>query len=239
MSTMTEVKERPILMSAPMVRALLSGAKTMTRRPVKPQPPATAKGFEAITSRPEDYYDFVEVSGGHDAQFLRCPYGRVGERLWVKETWAIDQCGPRVSLDKETWSEGWPLSRLRYVATDEAPSTDRSTNKGYWWNKRSSMFMPRWASRITLEITGVRVERLQDISEADAIAEGVLHWGANMNQAEAATAALFAAVSHCVTKSESVPIWLFHQLWESINGDDSWKLNPWLWVVEFKRLEPK
>jgi hypothetical protein len=86
MSTMTEVKERPILMSAPMVRALLSGAKTMTRRPVKPQPPATAKGFEAITSRPEDYYDFVEVGGGHDAQFLRCPYGRVGDRLWVKET---------------------------------------------------------------------------------------------------------------------------------------------------------
>ncbi len=138
-------RERPILFSAPMVRALLSGAKTQTRRAVKPP-----RGYRwldlAVGTMVND--------GGHKKHIsdLRCPYGEPGDRLWCKETWC-----PDVGCVTSTW----------YRAT----SPELPPGAGHRW--RPSIHMPRWASRITLEITGVRVEHLGQLSDADAIAEGV------------------------------------------------------------------
>lgn len=130
----------------------------------------------------------------------RCPYGQPGDRLWVRETWAAPH-----SCDHLKPSEVGPeWRRIHYAATESLG----------WLIKRPSIFMPRWASRITLEITGVRVERLQAISEADAKAEG----------------------SSLVSGSYSHRGW-FRELWGEINGPGSWEVNPWVWVVEFRRLE--
>ncbi|HZZ77139.1 MAG TPA: hypothetical protein VFE62_01390 [Gemmataceae bacterium] len=187
------MKARPILMSAPMVNALLSGAKSQTRRIVKPQ--ATGKTC---------LYDPAIGFRFHGGPNLKCPYGQPGDLLWVKETWAIKDCGNRVSLNPDAWASGWPVNRLQYCATDDPPQPD------YWWNKRSSMFMPRWASRLTLELTDVRVERLKDISEANACAEGFASDG-----------------------DESAKLW-YAMLWDKINGNGAWEQNPWVWALTFK-----
>ena len=208
------MKERPILFSAPMVRALLAGTKTQMRRIVK------ARDLE-----------WVDVHQGlrEPDNAERCPHGQPGDRLWVQEAW-------RAEL---TWNTTKPSgipdeAALWYEADDQQRNNGRGTKfKG---KLRSSIHMPRAASRITLEITSVRVERLQDISEADAKAEGIFphvrggwHWlkhdssnPNDWNQFGYKTAAL-----------------AFQALWESINGPDSWDANPWVWVVEFKAIEAK
>ena len=164
--------ERPILFSAPMVRAILDGNKTQTRRVVKLKP------------------DYMETFLRLPNKVACCPYGQPGGRLWVRET--FEDC------------ESALHSCVLYRADGGTPGTK--------WTP--SIHMPRWASRITLEITGVRVERLQDISEEDAISEGT-----------------------------PFPCggWVggYQKLWESIHGPGSWDLNPWVWVVEFKRVTPK
>jgi hypothetical protein len=198
--------DRPILFSAPMVRALLAGTKTQTRRVVKPQPdivrlePITAEitsGFVAKKT-PED------ERHGRLGKIIRCPHGLPGDRLWVREAWSGDK------------------HRVDYRADGESRH-DRMV--GGW---RPSIHMPRWASRITLEVTGVRVERLQDISEADAKAEGVKprevrqFWLYGASAEKRAQPYRQAAVDP------------YRELWESINGAGSWNANPWVWVVEFK-----
>jgi hypothetical protein len=192
-----------------MVRAILDGRKTQTRRIIKPQPRFA-----------EELSGFVGV---------RCPYGVPGGLLWVRETWAIDQCGRRVSLKPEAWPDGFPVQRLRYPATDEAPAT---TEKGepYWWNSRPSIHMPRWASRLTLRVTDVRVERLQEITEEDAGAEGVVvHPNTTWRTFEEAE------------RGEPMRPYAardaFAGLWGSINGKRApWESNPWTWVVSFERV---
>jgi hypothetical protein len=178
------MKERGILFSAPMVRALLDGSKTQTRRILKPNPNATETRTPA-------------------GMVPLCPYGKVGDRLWVREAWRTvaeaDALPPRDLA---------PAHRLWFEAN--------SDNQPGFGRLRPGMFMPRWASRITLEITGVRVERLQDISEADALAEGC-------------AAKHTADAEYNARKAYAV-------LWESINGGGSWDANPWVWVVEFRRL---
>jgi hypothetical protein len=170
-------KERPILFSTPMVRALLAGTKTQTRRIVKPQP----------------------VTSGDRDTFL-CPYGQPGDLLWVRETHYVASAGYRDGRDRVIW----------YRATEpEAPCS---------WTP--SIHMPRWASRITLRITGVRVERLNDISNEDAAAEG---WPGPDEQNSIASA---------------YPIAWYSRLWEQINGRSSWERNPWVWVVSFERVQP-
>jgi len=173
------MKERPILFGAPMVRALIAGSKTQTRRIVKPH---HLKFFDQSA---------VDMVGAWDKRPF--PYGKPGDRLWVREAWAPKEIDPECII-------------ICYRATDDECN-------GPW---KPSIHMPRWASRITLEITGVRVERLQEISEADAIAEGCqnsLHLPggrfANENYAH---------------------------LWWSIHGDESWEKNPWVWVIEFKKV---
>jgi hypothetical protein len=188
------MKERPILFSGPMVRALLAGTKTQTRRVFKS--PRRKDGLQLLP-------DVLAKIGVGAAS----PYGQPGDRLWVRETWAVphryDHLGP----------SNIPV---KGVPTHYAATEDRG---GLMW--RPSIHMCRWASRLTLEVTGVCVERLQDISEADAIAEGLRRTDVG--------AWLPGPCDH--------PEWAYHQLWDQINGAGSWDANPWVWVVEFKRAE--
>jgi hypothetical protein len=167
------MKERPILFSAPMVRAILAGHKTQTRRIIKLAPSGEWKFGKLIKL---------------------CPYGLVGHQFWVRETFSI-------------WSDGMS-DGVFYRATD----ADKGIESIKW---KPSIFMPRWASRIQLEIVAIRVERLQDISESDVVAEGI----ASAPAGEYGVAA-------------------YRSLWNKLNGDGSWTSNPWVWVIEFKRLKP-
>ena len=189
------MKSRPILFSAPMVRALLAGTKKQTRR--------TFKGF----TPPEDWLlDGARAST--DMESTRCPFGVIGDQLWVKE-----------ALTQSVRLLGLPRFSHADFAADGVP-----TLADAWPWKRSvlpGMFMPRGLSRITLEITDVRVQRLQDISEEDALAEGVepATWGAD------AMAGLGAVLA-------------YSKLWDDINGEGAWTKNPWVWALSFKRVAP-
>ena len=212
------MKERPILFSAPMVRAILSGSKSQTRRVVKPQP--TEGGLEWATACGGDFaawqdplllLDEHSEDGGPCQR--KCPYGRIGEKLWVRETW-MDLLG--TGIERKTGDHG----RYAYAADTPPGSYGDDQRKAYGLKWRPSIHMPRAASRITLEVTGVRVERLQDISEADALEEGITYNDLPNNGLDPRRARTW-----------------YHRLWESINGPGSWEANPWVWVVEFKRLE--
>ena len=207
------MKERPIPFSAPMVRALLAGTKTQTRRIFKP---------DRMTWDANGRYTTYAMRGGElsttgsgpfkPSSWLHyCPYGQPGgDRLYVRETWAAphayDHLPPRLIPQD---------ARIHYAATE-----DRG---GLLW--RPSIHMPRWASRITLEITSVRVERLQEIDIADAQAEGVSDTGAFILDGEG--------------NEQGGPIAEYAVLWDQINGDGSWESNPWVWVAEFKAIEAK
>jgi len=193
------MKARPILFSGPMVRAILDGTKTQTRRVVKHKPDADCPYHENNIA-------------------VACPYGKVGDRLWVRETWKphydcmVGTC-IRFRADDLNWKPtAW--------THDQGGWCELNEETPQW---RPSIFMPRWASRLTLEITAVRVERLQAITEADAKAEGVewLNQGYRIYGREACT---YSAIQS------------YRTLWESINGFGSWDTNPWVWVIEFKRL---
>lgn len=197
----TTVKERPILFSAPMVRAILDGRKTMTRRIVKQQP-----------DRELDNEPYWNVGGFRASPMaanpLVCKYGRPGERLWVREAWAYfggDEYLYQRDQSQVMFSASWETD-TRIMNNAGRPVGDRK------W--RPSIHMPRWASRITLEITDVRVERLKDIRTEDCTAEGIEPQGNDVDTREA-----------------------FFGLWSRINGPESYNENPWLWVVSFRRLE--
>ncbi len=216
------MKERPILFSGPMVRAILSGQKTQTRRAVKA--PGWAPGSGDYTGRMQlglsadgrvglqAYFEHRETATWHG---VRCPYGQPGDRLWVRETW-MDLQGTGV----EHRDRDGKRQRYAYGADTPPGSHGDECRKDFGLKWRPSIHMPRAASRITLEVTGVRVERLQDISEADAIAEGL--------QRTAGGSWLPGPCDH--------PEWAYHQLWDQINGPGAWDANPWVWVVEFKHL---
>jgi hypothetical protein len=192
------MKDRPILFSAPMVRAILAGTKTQTRR--------VAKGVHIVHEHTGEALAQLDSAGPR----IPCPYGQPGDRLWVREAHLIvggaDSKNPRVV----------------YAATNDGPDAWLSP---VW---RPSIHMPRWASRITLEITSVRVERLQAISEADARAEGVEY-----DPGEGGTFHV-SGLGHCCSDSAADS---FRKLWESINGAESWGANPWVWAITFKRIE--
>jgi hypothetical protein len=202
------MKEKPILMSAPMVRAILENRKSQTRRVVKPQP--SRAGLRLIDDPITTLYTWKDDSraGGPERYSYRdCTYGKPGGRLWVRETWAVPSSDPlcgRIFDKKE----------VAYAA--DAPLVDIESPAIRW---RPSIHMPRWASRITLEVTDIRVERVQDISAVDALAEGV---GGDVDSSQV----------------------LFASLWDRINGkprkdgvDISWAANPFVWVVEFRKTE--
>lgn len=276
------MKERPILFSAPMVRALLADTKTQTRRVVKPQPPSWARhywgaqGTYSGVAEPRHYwanFPTGEQAFEADADFdiwpgrdksdqpsdedifggggFESPFGseanciKSAARLWVREAFrftdVFDADSPsRVGercIDAGYRTPWAPLqfeadgARVNWQHTGTPPH-EGPPQPG---KLRPAMFMPRWASRITLEVTGVRVERLQEISEADAVAEGIesrqvsdadtrwLRYDRDESEGKAYSTTGDARAS-------------YRSLWESINGPGSWAANPWVWVVEFTRI---
>lgn len=220
------MKERPILFSAPMVQAILAGNKTQTRRVVKMPKKAkwgTEYDGQVIIDDGSTFGQDIEVDE------LKCPHGKVGDFLWVRETWAcVSQCSDwmnRSVVFVENYAEhGWTI---QYRASTHCEF------EGDW---RPSIFMPRWASRILLEITGVRVERLHDISEQDALAEGIENKTVDNNVyfKDYVSGNFFKRRFDDGTEKQS-----YFSLWQSINGHESLKANPWVWVIEFKVIEAK
>jgi hypothetical protein len=188
-----------MLFSAQMVRALLNGSKTQTRRVAKHPLAMAAKRILSYHGQTEFDCIFEDESGG----IIHCPYGKPNDRLWVREAWRVidvaDCLAPR---------EITSAYRIWYEA--DAP------HQPGFGKYRPPMFMPRWASRISLEITGVRVERLQDITVSDAMAEGY---------------------DGSIKSPVDPSIEWYSGLWESINGPGSWSANPWVWVIDFKKIQ--
>lgn len=192
------MNEKPILFSGEMVKAILDGRKTQTRRVVKPQPPEGYRQWGRCINGNVAFTDHPLQGEKGNVINVRGPYGDVGDRLWVRESMYMDKDG--------VWL---------YSADDDFVGCDRDDELAMisWAHHKEtehcpSIHMPRWASRITLEITGVRVERLQDITDDDAKAEGVGGVGT------------------------------FGVLWNEINAKrgHSWDTNPWVWVIEFKKV---
>lgn len=219
--------DRPILFQGPMVRALLAGTKTQTRRVVKgiKQPghtgaPMSHAPDEAylLDGGPTWRFDYL---GGVSRYDVVCPYGQPGDRLWVREShwWFKDEHDPVTGY----FPPKLTAEDVKYRADGEKP--------GRIW--RPSIHMPRWASRITLEITGVRVERLQDISEADAIAEGGVQVASGWWSHDGTTMHTPGDTHFGGTAVDS-----YRLLWDQINGHGSWDANPWVWCVEFNRVMP-
>lgn len=207
-------KERPIIFNDEMVRAILDGRKTQTRRIVKLPVIDKDIGCELSGS---------ELAGSQRDALRHCPHGQPGDRLWVREAWQ----GPLLDEhDIDEYRENGPelfqkSQYCAYRATDKLDAIDEDGKELGW---RPSIHMHRWASRITLEITGVRVERLKDISEADAIAEGIQK------------AWQYADCYYTPSGDFACAQVAFQRLWESIYRPGSWDANPWVWVIEFKRV---
>ncbi|WP_312772747.1 hypothetical protein [Pseudomonas rhodesiae] len=221
---MPEIKERPILFSAPMVRAILEGRKTVTRRPVKVQPHIDASGNFCVGNSNYGQDGYGSPVTKHFVNGC-CPFGKPGDRLWVREAWQadaqVDSVAPR------ELSHGEPI---RYPADWDFRQTGCAMMKP--GKIRPSIHMPRWVSRILLEITDVRVERLQGITEEQAKVEGVrlMRDGSDTWVSREGPGNL---VTPWPTAKEA-----FSDLWNTINGPQAWAANPWVWVVEFKRVTP-
>ena len=252
-ATTLPVRERPILFSGPMVRSILADQKTQTRRVMKPQPPEWIREFGYTCMTPpghisgRGYWKGVPGEEGPGEKFFPCPHGAVGDRLWVRETFALQTC---VDGEEPPFADGRPIwqrpesdwdgllplwTQPHYRATDPAPdlccecercAQCRDGDAAPHW--RPSIFMPRWASRITLELTGVRVERVQEISEADAIAEGCSR---DYNDVP------WCTDQACTHRGAQ---WHFRSIWDSLNAKRGygWDLNPWVWVLAFRRITP-
>ncbi|KQV66593.1 hypothetical protein [Caulobacter sp. Root343] len=228
--------DRPILFSGPMVRAIQSDIKGQTRRVMKPAPgkqsawltpeklqraPTATMAVNPADSRVGAQ---LEHPKGGPLTWVKCPYGNVGDRLWVRE-----------ELRRST------IGHWVYGADEQAISmrhTDPRAKEMVAWahhkegNRCPPMHMPHWASRLTLEITGLRVERLRAITEADAEAEGVRE--ASLGDPHVISPDYVGPLPRVT--APALVLWEF--LWRSINGDESWDANPWVWVVEFKRVQP-
>lgn len=197
---MTDIKERPILFNAAMVNAILDGRKTQTRRLAKPR-----KHPSLLAGNWSDAY--VLDGGNHDWLMQDNIYGQPGDQLWVRETFSIV---PRTAYRMSEGVEQIEKPTCNHDAAIYRAGWDRSAGGLRW---QPSIHMPRWASRIQLEVTALRIERLQNITIADALAEGINH------------------------KTMACPRHEYFQLWNSINGDMNHEQNPWVWVIEFKRIE--
>lgn len=239
------MKERPVLFSGPMVRAILDGRKTQTRRVVKHRFPVWVMHEHWLAGHPhggefEGNWPMVTTDGGPAP--IRCPCGVPGDRLWVRET---HQPHPEAGVD---YPGGCVPSNTTVYAADLSPEDRRES--GPW---RPSIHMPRWASRILLEVTEVRVERVQEISAADAHREGRPPWHLGSSEpliqackdAEADNWAIARAAGFSQQEIEdgesghTLSVYWFRRLWDSINAKRGygWDVNPWVWVVGFRVLE--
>lgn len=213
------MKERPILFSGPMVRAILEGRKTQTRRVIKPQPTIDwhyrtwwdRQTYAWTTCHP------LNIEYQNQIQKIKCPYGQPGDRLWVKETWCDVYDIKNMNFPPRKTKD---CTNFYYCAD--------YTNGDMVIKWRPSIHMPRRASRIILEIDEIRVERVQDISNDDAFAEGVLpNWTKSR--------------SGYTTENPAPSGAAFANLWESINAKRGygWETNPWVWVIKFHVVEVK
>lgn len=214
MSAPAPVRERPILFSGDMVRAILAGTKTQTRRVVTPSRYQRKYVAETWGKRVPTIAEWNDMAGQAARMHIStCPYGVPGDRLWIRETWRISDSAP-AHLPNE------PVSCHYRAGPDEVAG-------GPW---RSGRFMPRWASRVMLELAAVRVQRLQEISEEDALAEGFVRGHAT------GRVALSPGGFHIG------PVWpsacaAYEEVWDSINGKRApWASNPWVWALTFRRL---
>lgn len=211
------MKQHPILFSTPMVQAILQGNKTQTRRTRK---------LEEINERASDWVNpfgnlhgdkwvFTAEHGEAKQVRVTCPYGQVGDILWVRETWnykgKTNNVAYKADFDKE----------ILGIC-------------GKW---KPSIHMPKAACRIWLQITDIRVERLQNISEQDAIAEGVEKWIEERLRSKPTHYKVYYYDDDDDSTYSSSAITSYETLWQKINGKDSWNLNPWVWVVEFQKIE--
>ena len=209
------MKERGMIFNGEMVRAILGGRKTQTRRIVKPQPELTKNsGFSwngALYGAGSD-----DRETNRNFAHIKCPHGTPGDRIWVRETWAEAGAGaPDLKLYRANYPAHVPTHYENVPPAEDVRWTP-------------SIHMPRWASRILLEITDVRVERLNDISEEDARAEGIIDGGClNCGEPEPCGCA----------NPEPDATDAFAYLWQSIYGQENWNANPWVWVIEFNRIE--
>lgn len=213
------MKEHPILMSGPLVRATLSGLKTQTRRLFKVRGCGTSRPVTLPTERV--HYDgqaALYSSGDYVSPPYPCPFGAVGDHLWIRETW--------------TEAEGI----LYYRATDREINEDERLDGMCW---RPSIHMPRRASRLTLEVTAIRVERLQDISEEDAQAEGIEQWKSSdpaytwVGGPEKRGQRSAAVYCHKTARDA------FATLWDSLApAAAKWADNPWVWAIGYQKVSP-
>lgn len=237
------MKERPILFNTEMVKAILEGRKTQTRRVLSNQPDKNCDeaflGLDGIWCFSKPTLSKRISYSGDD---IKCPFGMVGDRLWVREAFMPDP-----SADSDHWNDEDSLHT--YYSWDgcgskvsELPKALK-TNKHVFYKAEANhpelslwtpnYRMPRWASRILLEITGVRVERLSNISRSDAVDEGIETFKIDCGRDGLKTAYKdYTSHNNAITRNN--PIDSFRTLWESVNGADSWDKNPWVWVIDFK-----
>ncbi|MFT0733813.1 hypothetical protein [Ralstonia wenshanensis] len=227
-------KERPILFSGEMVRAILDGRKTQTRRALRVQPPAQTVSVRTYHHPdPRTHFWAADRSDSLLDWAQPCPYGDVGDRLWVRETWQHSNhpFGPYES-------SCMVFHRADYLDDPLGPDLERSAD-GIRRQWRPSIHMPRSACRLVLEIIGVRVERLQDISGDDAVCEGIEAQRSAFGTAWRCYTSAHPAGSWYPEGKGTAPILSYGSLWEKINGAATWAANPWVWVVEFKILEAR
>lgn len=238
------MKYIPILFSSPMVQALLDGRKTQTRRVINYIPENFSR--ESVQ---------IMVSGCHSLHGnVKCPYGKTRDILWVKESYYAYGYWKKNGTTK-TGKQKWKFvqdNAFTSIAYNDHPpyKVEKNTYRNTGWYKRSSLFMPKEAARIFLQVKGIRVERLQNISPGDACDEGVEYWNID---AEAMEGGELQADFNNYTWTEKKeqdpnyedryfptfgnPVDSFRTLWQSINGQDSWKDNPWVWVISFERID--
>jgi len=225
------MKERPIIFSAPMIRAIQDGRKTQTRRIVKPQPEGHRINVEVCGDQLMVCFNEHEKGEPCEyAPFARCPYGQPGELLWVRENgWE------RPHRTAKMMREGANTWKPYYYDADSLSRWDVEEFKEWGFKRRPSIHMPRWASRITLEVTDVRVQRLQEISEADARAEGCLSDADYLRELSHIRGADAARALPSRLRSARDE---FHSLWNDIHGFGAWAANPWVRAISFRRVDP-
>jgi hypothetical protein len=245
------MKERGILFSAEMVRALLDGLKTQTRRVVKLPPWTASVTVDAggTIFGPGPYLKAHRAQPVPDdvgaMERVHCPYGYPGDRLWVRETWAPFYAGGNSLAFPQP--DMFEANAIRYRATPDHvtayptsistwESRPTSTREHPW---RPSIFMPRWASRLLLEIVEVRVQRLHDLTEKDALAEGISEVPFFPDDGYPLCVGYMVGKDDKRTALDQTPIQTFTKLWTSINGADSWAANPWVWALTFKRIDAR
>ncbi|MGG7931371.1 hypothetical protein PGN89_22460 [Klebsiella aerogenes] len=233
------MKERGMIFNSEMVRAILDGRKTQTRRVIANIGNDNCLPLQKRTKAKDGIYTHVM-----DAPIYGlCPFGKTGDRIWVRETWSDVNLEGIPAVAYRADGDVCSLMEDKSLLDDDGAfnyDDDRVTKYHFsaWYsdlidgvegNWRSSIHMPRWASRLILEITGVRVERLNSIHDVDAMREGIQ----NLTTCSHADFGIPGVVN------AQHPVRAFQLLWESIYGADNWKANPWVWVVEFKRIEER